>query len=149
MGNLCGPGALPRKHNPSSNTRGFPTTSPMTIMGLLGDRVVDSVLGCKGISGAVTQASSPFGKRPTSCRHQKILTRYHSNFLIRFSCHTNVMVVRPTFVNPRVHSGKGKIGMVSDIYTVQMIGNKGRLGVQPPTRKRANKLNSPQQQTYF
>ena len=56
---------------------------------------VGFVLRCKGIWGAVTQASSPLGQRPTTCRHQKILTRYHSNFLIRFSCHANVMVVRP------------------------------------------------------
>lgn len=31
-------------------------------------------------------------KENWTCQQQKILTRYHSNFLIRFSCHTNVMV---------------------------------------------------------
>lgn len=37
---------------------------------------------CKGISRAVTQIASPFEKLPTFCRHQNILTNYHSNFLI-------------------------------------------------------------------
>ena len=53
------------------------------------------VLRCKGIWGAATQASSPLGQRRLLADTKKILTRYHSNFLIRFSCHANVMVVRP------------------------------------------------------
>jgi len=40
---LCGRSTLPRKYGPSSNPKGFSTTSPMRIMALLGDRLGDSL----------------------------------------------------------------------------------------------------------
>jgi len=38
---LCGRGTLPGKYDPSSIAKGSPTTSPMRIMALLGDRLGD------------------------------------------------------------------------------------------------------------